>query len=74
MGVRILVENSFTGEERELELDENKTFKDALRDIVPRDVEDFTVLDMDGNDVSNMRVKDFNGKKVMITAKIVRGG
>jgi len=72
---RLIVENAFTGERTEIDLDENLTFREALIGLVPVDSrDDFRVLDEKGNDISNQRVKDYKGAKVSITPPIVEGG
>lgn len=65
---RLVVENTFTGEIREVDVEEDLTFGEALINLVPLDERDcFWVLDEEGTEISSVTVKNYKGVKVYIT-------
>ncbi len=72
MEVTRRVLNSITGEKKEIKGEETETFHDACVQIAPMDVS-WSVLDRNGNDISNKKLKDYNDI-AQIAPKDIEGG
>ena len=64
---RLVVDNTFMGKIREVDVEGDLTLGEAFISLVPLDYRDcFWVLDEKGNVVSDVRVKNYKGTKVII--------
>jgi len=66
------VRNAITGQPFNIVDDDNKTFHDACGSQAPMDQE-WGVYDQDGNDISNVKLKDFSGTPYLGPKRITGG-
>ena len=69
---RRTVINSIDGRTQTIEGDPNTSFREACTPIAPVDIE-WTILNQDGEDISELPLKDYKGKAQIAPADVSGG-